>query len=500
MFSLGVEFLMGRAMMSRWQNREEAEWPPHPDRVFMALVAAWGESGEDAAGGAALRWLESLGSPLMRIADWHSVRTPFTSFVPVNDDWSPISKKGKAETPMGTMPIGRSRQPRKFPAVAPADPSFHLIWPAAELREHRGALQAVCDQVTYLGHSASPVRMWIDESPDVRPDLVPVDRDAEYRLRGFGAGRIDYLKSRFDAQLRPQPSLWVGYSQAKNSPDIPIDCSPYEPALIVMRALALMPQPDDAEEEPVRCSRLGLESCSLVADTIRRALMSRQGGTPSEWLSGHDSDGSPSRLARPMFLPLGFVEREHADGHLLGVGIAVPKAGFSAAQIESLQTLLGDHNEPDYCAARGTGFLRLYWGQRSECCFEVDQRPWSERPLALRPTTWTKPSKCWTTVTPIVLPRFPRQNKLTAEHVVAQACVNAGYPEPCAVQVQYAPMLQGVPHARSFPSSVRKPGMPPRLRMHAKLWFSQKVRGPIVIGAGRYMGFGFCRPTPESEQ
>ena len=53
MFSLGVEFLMGRAMMSRWQNREEAEWPPHPDRVFMALVAAWGESGEDPAGGAA---------------------------------------------------------------------------------------------------------------------------------------------------------------------------------------------------------------------------------------------------------------------------------------------------------------------------------------------------------------------------------------------------------------------------------------------------------------
>ena len=46
MFALGIELLMRRAMMTRWGNREEPEWPPHPDRVFMALVAAWGEAGE----------------------------------------------------------------------------------------------------------------------------------------------------------------------------------------------------------------------------------------------------------------------------------------------------------------------------------------------------------------------------------------------------------------------------------------------------------------------
>lgn len=51
MFALGIELLMRRAMMTRWGDpklgdRTEPEWPPHPDRVFMALVAAWGESGE----------------------------------------------------------------------------------------------------------------------------------------------------------------------------------------------------------------------------------------------------------------------------------------------------------------------------------------------------------------------------------------------------------------------------------------------------------------------
>jgi CRISPR-associated protein Csb2 len=40
MFALGAELLMGRAIITRWDNREEPEWPPHPDRVFMALVAA----------------------------------------------------------------------------------------------------------------------------------------------------------------------------------------------------------------------------------------------------------------------------------------------------------------------------------------------------------------------------------------------------------------------------------------------------------------------------
>ena len=47
MFALGIELLMRRAVIARWDKREEPEWPPHPDRAFMALVAAWGESGED---------------------------------------------------------------------------------------------------------------------------------------------------------------------------------------------------------------------------------------------------------------------------------------------------------------------------------------------------------------------------------------------------------------------------------------------------------------------
>lgn len=483
MFAIGVEFLMGRAMMSRWQDRDEAEWPPHPDRVFMALVAAWGESGEDERGRAALRYLESLSAPAIRLADDVSVRTPFISYVPVNDGCSPISKKGKAETPMGALSIGRSRQPRLYPAVIPADPTFHLIWPDAEIGEHREALETICEQATYLGYSASPVRMWLDDSPNAIANLFPVTENATYRLRGFGVGRTDYLKSRFDAQLRPQPSLWVGYGPRPYQRSSDTGPEPYEPAMLVFRVVA--------------GRRLQLESCGLAAEAIRGTLMSRHGGTPPEWLSGHRPDDSPSQLARPVYLPLAFVGRPHADGHLLGIAIALPTKDFSPDDFQVLQTLLRTHGESEEVAAAGTGFLRLHWGNRNETCLELDERPFSERAVALNPRTWTDPSECWTTVTPIVLPRFPRR-RLTSEDVIAQACIDSGYPPPEAVRVAYAPLLEGAPHARSFPSAVRKPGMPPRLRMHAEIRFPRPMRGPVVVGAARYQGFGFCRPTRKS--
>ena len=114
MFALGVELLMGRAIITRWEDRDEPEWPPHPDRVFMALVAAWGETGEDAQQRAVLEWLETLGPPALAVALEFSQRTPFISYVPVNDDSSPIGKKG-AFGAMGSLPIGRNRQTASIP-------------------------------------------------------------------------------------------------------------------------------------------------------------------------------------------------------------------------------------------------------------------------------------------------------------------------------------------------------------------------------------------------
>ena len=89
-----------------------------------------------------------------------SRRTSFTSYVPVNDESSPMGKKGPF-APMGSLPIGRNRQPRQFPAVVPESPALFLVWSVDVPANLRPALEKVCGLATYLGHSASPVRIWV---------------------------------------------------------------------------------------------------------------------------------------------------------------------------------------------------------------------------------------------------------------------------------------------------------------------------------------------------
>ena len=85
MFGLGIRYLMGWAMAAAdGAKKERAEWPPHPDRIFMALAAAWFETGQDVQEGNALHWLEELAPPGICASD-RNVRTIATSFVPVND-------------------------------------------------------------------------------------------------------------------------------------------------------------------------------------------------------------------------------------------------------------------------------------------------------------------------------------------------------------------------------------------------------------------------------
>ncbi len=67
--TIGWEYLTGYYVATNSAKRDRAEWPPHPGRVFMALAAAWFETGEDADEGHALRWLESLDDPQLLLPD-----------------------------------------------------------------------------------------------------------------------------------------------------------------------------------------------------------------------------------------------------------------------------------------------------------------------------------------------------------------------------------------------------------------------------------------------
>jgi CRISPR-associated protein Csb2 len=196
------------------------------------------------------------------------------------------------------------------------------------------------------------------------------------------------------------------------------------------------------------------------------------------------------------------VDREHADGHLLGVAVAFP-TDFPQPEIGRFVQLLGlPAPLDDYDI--GSLFLRLQVRNPAldnrfvgSMDLELDEQPDSRRAFNLRPGTWTRPACVWRTVTPVMLPQFPRR-EVTPEDVVSRACVEAGYPEPVAVRTSFAPLVAGVPHSREFHVRPRRDGRPPRPLIHAEMVFPVAVRGPVVIGAGRYVGFGLCRPFEET--
>ena len=214
MFALAIRYLNGWAMAATdGANKRQAEWPPHPDRVFMALAAAWFETGEDPAEGAALRWLEALPDPAMA-ASSHAVRTLTIHYAPVNDaKTSPKIPSGAdlkklKNAGLAVLPEFRSRQPRTFPVAIPHDPVVHLIWqPPLDqpLDAHRAALDSLLAKLTHVGHSASLVQGWLELDNAPPPTLRPARGVDARKLRVPSAGRLAYLRRRLNR------AAWLDY-------------------------------------------------------------------------------------------------------------------------------------------------------------------------------------------------------------------------------------------------------------------------------------------------
>src|SRR5205823_4069585 len=132
--TIGWEYLTGYCVATDPTSRQRAEWPPHPGRVFMALAAAWFETGEDPDEGTGLRWLEQLGDPELILPpnDAVSARDVVTVFVPVNDVAGPSSAQLQS-----TPAMTRSKQSRTFPSVWIGEALCFLHWPnATEVATH----------------------------------------------------------------------------------------------------------------------------------------------------------------------------------------------------------------------------------------------------------------------------------------------------------------------------------------------------------------------------
>ena len=203
MFALSIRYLNGWSMAAAdGARKERTEWPPHPDRVFMALAAAWFETNENtddyAREGDALRWLQTLPPPAIAASEAND-RTVVTSYVPVNDVATSKKVKPKAdlvglrEQGLVLLPEHRLRQPRAFPVAIPRWPVARLIWHDTGLDAHRGALERLTAKVSHVGHSASFVQAWVEPDCVIRPVWEPTEGVAVHRMRVPSPGRLDRL-------------------------------------------------------------------------------------------------------------------------------------------------------------------------------------------------------------------------------------------------------------------------------------------------------------------
>jgi CRISPR-associated protein Csb2 len=450
MLAVEVEYLMGRSYATDFRDDTAPEWPPHPDRLFEALVAAHHDTFSEDGENSVMRWLEALGAPQI-VAGEMGHGPSVVNFVPTNYD-------GKTGSP---HPDQRGRQPRTFQVQSPSSPVVHFVWPEADADEAtRDKLGSLLARVPSLGRACSLVRMRLSEPTD-RPAWVP-DPEGDDVLRVFGEGRLDELETLYKLGQRPSLGPQTRYGKLRMETSVPESCFG---EMIVMRRLG--------------GRGLSIEAALSLTSTLRTALMKLSEHDPDlcAFFSGH-SAGTHCAFAALPFLGHGY-----SDGHLLGVAVVLPRTIGTAQRRKILRACASIEklNVKDETA---------FW-EVELCGHDTPQR-------SLRPEVWRGPSATWASVTPILLDRFPKKH-LPVDAILAVACERVGLPRP--VEIVHGPFsgIRGVSPVTEF-RLVRSKDEKPRWGVHAKIQFEEPVRGPILLGAGRFFGLGFLMPWTSQEE
>lgn len=549
MLAIEVELLTGRFAATAHNDRGRGEWPPHPARFFSALVAALHDHEDaDHAQREALLWLERQSAPSLWVDPESRVgrRHVQDVYVPVNDvtfggdaaireaaakvaeaktpttkrraeaalkkvkreavaiDAQPSDKALETATALMPAPFvgyggkddkgrmkrqqGRTRQVRTFPVVLPETPTFAFLWPIADPAPHRAALEKLCARVTRLGHSSSLVRCSIVDR-DLTPTLVPHD-EGNVVLRVVGPGQVERLDRAFEHHQgvlnRVLPARPQRYRSASE-----VTVPPTQLESVFSTDWVLF--------ERVGGSRPIASRATDLARALRGALIELHGNQDlPATLSGHAESG-PTEQPHVAFVPLPFVGNEHADGALMGCAVVLPRE-LAKNDRELLLRLVAKW-EIERSDERGN--LTLAGGTFPS--FIVRRVDVSAK-AALDPTRWCRASTRFITATPIALDKNPgnlrsnqdgtaRKAALEAQQNISDACLRVVGARPSSVEVSLAPLLPGAQHVRDFLPWPGRPGRTPRVRVHADIRFEVPVRGPLLLGAGRYFGLGLCLPV-----
>ena len=562
-----VHFLTGRYSATSHHDRAEPEWPPHGARLFSAMVAAWADAEmPDETERAALEWLEAQPPP--RITAPEAVRRRVVShFVPVNDasvispaqyqrranathefiaQWEDeveaskgeVTKKverlqdkinrardvdalagnvGKTnqESALALLPDGRGKKERHFPSVTllelPASglsadqvptlprvglsPPVTFAWDDSAPPGVSEALDRLLGRVTRLGHSSSLVSCRL---LDEEPAATHTPGEGALMLRWVRPGQLAALEDEHQHHqaIRPRSLPFQG-----------VRYRPVEPAATGAGDTRLPATAGDwivfELEAPHR--RTPMTRTVELARVLRKSVLKHVADPPPEGVSGHLPDGTPTGSPHIAFLALPNVGHEHGDGRIMGLVVSLPRGLDDMARNATLRGIGLWERERDGRS------LQLTMGRNGVVEMRRRQPPFAL--VSLRPQVWARPSRWWTSATPVALPTHPGDLRrgspaararawARAEEAVAKSCEHVGLPRPVEVRVSLVSHLVGARPAKDYPAFRQGRGAGGgvvRRLVHASIEFAEPVRGPLMLGSGRFLGLGLMRPVDETD-
>jgi len=177
-------------------------------------------------------------------------------------------------------------------------------------------------------------------------------------------------------------------------------------------------------------------------------------------------------------VPLANVDHRFADGTIKGIAVVLPR----------------DMNDEDVLRLdMAMGRLRtLHFGPLGDLSVRVLGGQDEAKSLNFR--RYAEAATTWVSVTPVALSIHPKPKKgLTEEASLLRDISRLGLPEPVELYLQNVSFVRGAPRAQdTFRQGVS--ALTGRLLRHVHIQFPRTVEGPLLLGAGRHMGFGLLLP------
>jgi len=424
--------------------------------MFQALTAAANNNdGMSDAAKEALQWLEKQSPPQIIVPE-SSLGSRVTTFVP-NNDMNVVARAwAKGRTPEKKpeeLRTAKLLQPRHLGG----DATVRFLW---SVEDASSPLDRVCELVRHIHHLGLGVDMVvgngrvIDGSQKNRLSGITYTPIAGKGWRVPVEGSLEELMDRYEQQTKAMPLnqydevTYVREAATRRPP---------------MHAFALVNEDGDY-------CRFDCTDAMVVAAELRHAAHTRakqlrfdtaftEGYVCGHANSSHDKDDRFAYIPVPTLAPAG---RDN--------------------DIRRVMLIQGRANNKADSLVRRLGGVSLSGNARLRPIDNPDKDGVIKK--------YTEAAERWATVTPIVLPGHlngrgmaRRQTKL-----VLKSLAHAGIMTPVAeIHLQADPIFPGAERLGRYrvPEYLRQ-----FTKTHAIITFSEPVVGPVVIGAGRYVGLG----------